>query len=1182
MFDGRSDKVIQYIETINRSPEMKVGILGHNGSPAFGTHFTLPAATFSSSHPEPVITGKEIIFYAPLTNEQRCHGCHNPKDSTRGMVVIKHSLEIMEGQIAGTATRIIFFALLIGFISEAFLVLIMRRTILNPLETLTKGASILKAGILDHRIRIKSGDELETLASAFNQMAASLEKSHEHLERAVKQKTNELRVVAELSTEVFKGDLAIRDIIERFMDAITNRMGFGYAGLCLVDNETGLLSNEFRKGIEDAFCTMEIALASEHPFVKAIREARPSIKGYEEIGAPEAFGNVAIIPVLSHQRKRCRDINLCQYDNCPAFSCEDERCWLVGDTLCRSPQSVAGKEKIYGCLHCPAFPVIGVLIAGKGAEIAESSLHSLEILSSEIASAIENNRFIEGKKEDISSLVALHDISVEKSSTLSMPDLTRSIVTSSTAFAGMNTAVLWLKKGEELHLESSFSADSASADVLADVLGKRLVPGSLSLNGSFPGRSITEGRVIETVRTEEVTCLSGLINHYDFRYAAAVPLKFKGTVYGCLTLFKKKDFFMTDSEKAVILLFAGQAAAAMHTAKLYQALSESEEKYRAVMNDASDAIILLDSQGNLLETNKKLENLSGYTKEELLRMHFTRLLSPQEIQRASEAFNDTILHGLGQITDLEAVKKDGSHLPVDITASIIEFADTRLVQAIIRDISDRKKTEDVLYTIIEKISGMTGGAFFTSMVQYLARILQMDYTFVAELTEDGGVIQTIAVCAHGSITDNFSYALPGTPCETVVGKGLCTYPSGVRQLFPEDRMLVDMGVDSYIGIPLFHTWGKPLGIIAALDSKPITDLKFAEFACQIFSVRASAEIEHMHADKALQAEKKFSEAIFNYAASGIMVLDKTGRVLKINRTGGDILRVDMEEITGRKITDVYPETKEMLHSHSGLGREIAIALPNGTSIPVGFTGSPLQDSPDYAEGTIILFRDLSEIKRLQAEVRKREHFETMGQVISGVAHEVRNPLFGISSIGQILERELESPQHQALIQAMLKETNRMKRLIEELLLYTRPSRLDLKDVDMGILMEELRHFANAKRPDVLFSVNTPPLLMLRADRDKITQVFLNLINNAIEVAKSSITVSAVASGGMTKIVVADDGTGILEQDMDRIFEPFFTTKKGGTGLGLPICKKIIEDHGGAIEVRSSKGKGTIVTLSFRQ
>ena len=889
MLNSNPDEVRDHLKTLNNSHTVRVGVVGPQGTPAFGTDLRVTEEIFRGQNDYYVTSPKELTFYRPIANDARCHHCHPAEDKKRGMIVIKTSLAEAEAEISETARRLVIFAFILGLASEAFLLLALREKIINPLGVLNQGAQLLKSGRLDHRIELKTDDEIGALASCFNEMAESIESSHANLENAVGERTNELRVIAELSSEVFKGDLTLSDIIERFLCAITEQLGFDYCSLCLVDRETGRLSQEFKKGIGDGFCAIEISLASEHPLTKTIREALPSIRRAADLGAPSSPANVAIVPILSHQRKKCSEINRCTYENCPAFFNTDDRCWLIGNTLCRSPQAVAGNGKIYGCLQCPAFPVIGVLIVGRNGEISESSLHSLEILASELASAIENQKFIEAKKADIAKLIQLHDVSVESLQN-PMSGLANTIVSSAPAFSNTSAAILWLLgKGGLLYPVDSCGIDPG------------LIPPSLLTDNTFVGRAITKKGAVETLEMEELKCLERLIKECGFLYAASIPLTIKGTVFGCLSLFKKSDFLMTDSEKAVTLLFASQAAAALNT---------------------------------------------------------------------------------------------------------------------------------------------------------------------------------------------------------------------------------------------FRVYGE------------------------------------------LKAEKEFSEAIFSCASSGIMVLDREGRVLKINSAGAELLQVVASGLLGRKITDIYPETKDILSVDRGLGREISVNLPSGEALPIGFTNSRLFAPNDVEEGIIVLFRNLTEIKRLQAEVKKKEHFATIAKVISGVAHEIRNPLFGISAIGQILERELDSSKHKTLAQAMLKESDRMNRLMEELLLYTKPSRLDIKEVDLGILCAELGYYLKAKRENLTLSLNVPPSTVLMADRDKITQVFLNLLNNAIDAARHEISVSVKTIDGRTEIRISDDGPGIKEQDLERVFDPFFTTKKGGTGLGLPICKKIVEDHGGTIEIYGEDSKGTTVELLF--
>lgn len=299
MFKGESAAVMEYLGVVNKDGHLQVSILDRQGRPAFGTQADPFLKELPLQNQTSLVRGHDLIFYKPLFNEQRCHRCHNPLDRTRGAIITRHSMERVESEIRKTAWRILFFAIFLGFTSEIFLLLVLRKWILKPLATLTQGAEILENGRLDHRIGIKSDDEVGALASCFNQMAESIEKSHAHLEHEVRQKTKELRVIAELSTRVFKGDLSFDAISEQFLTAIKDHMGYDFAGLCLVDKETGLLSPEFRRGIETALCFDGMSLASSHPFTTCMREALPSVKKSADIGVPRPFRNIIIVPILS-------------------------------------------------------------------------------------------------------------------------------------------------------------------------------------------------------------------------------------------------------------------------------------------------------------------------------------------------------------------------------------------------------------------------------------------------------------------------------------------------------------------------------------------------------------------------------------------------------------------------------------------------------------------------------------------------------------------------------------------------------------------------------------------------------------------------------------------------------------------------------------------------------------------
>jgi two-component system sensor histidine kinase HydH len=242
---------------------------------------------------------------------------------------------------------------------------------------------------------------------------------------------------------------------------------------------------------------------------------------------------------------------------------------------------------------------------------------------------------------------------------------------------------------------------------------------------------------------------------------------------------------------------------------------------------------------------------------------------------------------------------------------------------------------------------------------------------------------------------------------------------------------------------------------------------------------------------------------------------------------------------------------------------------------------------------IVVFRDLSEIKQLQAELRRKDRLAAIGQLVAGVAHEIRNPLFGITSVAQILKREVElAPPHHELVEAMLFETQRLNALVSDLLLFGRESRLDRRPTNFHQLLDACCNLYAGEireRSLELRRVYDPHLPVLWADGDKLKQVVLNLLKNAIEATPPGGTVTVGTEGppkerkgeaDWVKLSIRDTGCGIPPENRDRIFDLFFTTKPRGTGLGLPICRRIVEDHGGKIAVEGQPGEGTTFTIQL--
>ncbi len=358
---------------------------------------------------------------------------------------------------------------------------------------------------------------------------------------------------------------------------------------------------------------------------------------------------------------------------------------------------------------------------------------------------------------------------------------------------------------------------------------------------------------------------------------------------------------------------------------------------------------------------------------------------------------------------------------------------------------------------------------------------------------------------------------------------------------------------------------------------------FNEMADRVKETQAGLENTVKIRTAELNESIRLMRGILSSMSSGVVLLDRQGTVKLMNRQGAWILGCGHEDLLGRKLASSVPETAAFLGARIGAYGEVTVHTPDGLSTPVGFTTSYYSGTGGDDEALIVVFQDLTELKALQAELVNKERFAAMGRVVAGVAHEIRNPLFGISAIGQIFERDLTDPGHQELIRALLAETKRLNQLVEELLIYGRPIKLKLEEADLRILWQSVvdMHRGELRVKGIKVSddcVVRHPVAVF--DPHQIRQVLLNVLRNAIEAMPGGGDISARMLLDDVFIVfrISDTGTGIPEGQLGHVFDLFFTTKPKGTGLGLGICRKILQDHGGDISLTSAEGRGTTVTI----
>jgi two-component system, NtrC family, sensor histidine kinase HydH len=227
------------------------------------------------------------------------------------------------------------------------------------------------------------------------------------------------------------------------------------------------------------------------------------------------------------------------------------------------------------------------------------------------------------------------------------------------------------------------------------------------------------------------------------------------------------------------------------------------------------------------------------------------------------------------------------------------------------------------------------------------------------------------------------------------------------------------------------------------------------------------------------------------------------------------------------------------------------------------------------------------IIRIEEQLRRAERLSALGELSAILAHEIRNPLASIRGTAEILMEEGAPAESRGeFLGILLKESDRLNRVVEEFLRMARPEPITRRECDIN---EELSNMvkllsAEARGKKVELKLQTSPLPQFVGDGEKLRQGFMNIILNAIQASSAggSVVVSSRFNqeGGCVEIFCRDNGPGIPAERLNQIFEPFFTTKGNGTGLGLPITKKIIEKHGGSIELQSEPGEGTIFTVKL--
>jgi two-component system sensor histidine kinase PilS (NtrC family) len=390
----------------------------------------------------------------------------------------------------------------------------------------------------------------------------------------------------------------------------------------------------------------------------------------------------------------------------------------------------------------------------------------------------------------------------------------------------------------------------------------------------------------------------------------------------------------------------------------------------------------------------------------------------------------------------------------------------------------------------------------------------------------------------------------------------------------------------------------PSALVKAVEAVGLNDVAFlfvGLLAAQLAVRQTRSEVEMREATNALASLRALHERIVESIRSGVITTDLVRRVYTVNRAAEEMIGYSSEDLRGKDVSIIFGDIgaqieqslKAAAEGHATPRFEAECLTPEGFRVRLGYGVSPLYAEGGETTGLVITFQDLTDIRSMEETSRRQERLSAVGRVAAGIAHEIRNPLAAMRGSIQVLKSDIQDPSQAELMDIVLRESDRLNRIITDFLTYARPRKFSLVETDLREPLREtfalLRHSPEILDGHALEEDLPEEPLTAMADAEGVRQVFWNLSRNALKAMPDGGALRAEmrqAGADRVRVTFTDTGRGMSPAQVERLFEPFSSSTTGGTGLGLSIVYQIIRDHGGTINVRSREGHGTTITIEL--
>ncbi len=602
--------------------------------------------------------------------------------------------------------------------------------------------------------------------------------------------------------------------------------------------------------------------------------------------------------------------------------------------------------------------------------------------------------------------------------------------------------------------------------------------------------------------------------------------------------------------------------------KAEEALRESEEKFRAIVEYSRDLIFRLNNEAEFVYVSPSVTEMLGYNQKDLIGKPFLSLVHPDDINIIETAIANTDMAG-HQGTDDNAYRfrHASGEWRWHVSAGIRLHDSSKNFLYFIgaaRDITEHRKIEIALkeseeryHTIFESANDII------ILMDTDGKIIDVN----ARLTDIGGYLKDELIGKNirdltEIISEKNMPLVVANLYKTIIGQGVLTYPVEMIKKNSEPIYL------EITAVPIRKDY-KIIGVLAVL--KDITE-------------RNKSELQ-------IREQKALTDRILESDPNAVIVVGQDQRVVKINKAFEDTFEVKQSKAEGKEISEIIPAFRFI--------NAISQVLASGKSqLQIEFRIKRgilervlLADIIGMQKNEVLaILRDVTDEREMQESLYLTDRLASVGEMAAGIAHELNNPLTGVVALSQLLlESGVPDNMKEDLV-TIRKEGQRAASIVKNLLSFARSHTTSIQAIDINEIISEVlnlrayEHKANNIEVITHLAPNFPEIM---ADRFQMQQVFLNIILNAEQAMKElegpgNITVTSERLNGFIRISFADSGQGIPPEIMNRIFDPFFTTKEvgKGTGLGLSISYGIITNQGGKIYAQSEPGNGATFIIEL--